>query len=151
MAQRGQQSPPPTTPAPAEPVVPDRTFPDSLAFEHGDERVSMKHYGPAHTGGDIVIRFENANVTHMGDLMFNRAHPVIDRTNGASIANWSVILRKVSADLPADTIYIFGHVGQGREVTGSRADVLHHAAYLDAPRRARPGQGGQDARRGSSR
>jgi cyclase len=132
MARRAQQTPPPITPAPEAPVVPERTFPDTLTLEHGDERVSMKHYGPAHTGGDIVIRFERANVVHMGDLMFNRAHPVIDRTNGASIANWSAILKTVSAELPADTIYIFGHVGTGREVTGSRADVLHHAGYLMA-------------------
>ena len=132
MARRAKQDPPPTTPAPAEPVVPDRTLPDALAFDHGDERVSMKHYGPAHTGGDIVIRFEKANVAHMGDLMFNRAHPVIDRANGASIANWIVVLGNVAAELPADTIYIFGHAGAGREVTGSRADLAHHAAYLGA-------------------
>src|SRR5688572_12704239 len=48
MVRRAQQSPPPTTPAPAEPVVPDRTLTDTLAFDHGDEHVSMKHYGPAH-------------------------------------------------------------------------------------------------------
>ena len=69
-------------------MVPDRTLTDAWAFDHGDERVSIKHYGPAHTGGDVVIRFERANVAHMGDLMFNRAHPVIDRANGAYIANW---------------------------------------------------------------
>jgi glyoxylase-like metal-dependent hydrolase (beta-lactamase superfamily II) len=132
IARRAKQDPPPTTPAPAEPVVPDRTFPDALALDHGDERVSMKHYGPAHTGGDIVIRFEKAGIAHMGDLMFNRAHPVIDRANGASIANWIVVLGKVAAELPADTIYIFGHAGAGREVTGSRADLERHAAYLGA-------------------
>jgi glyoxylase-like metal-dependent hydrolase (beta-lactamase superfamily II) len=132
MARRAKQDPPPTTPAPAEPVVPDTTLDDALAFDRGDERVSMKHYGPAHTGGDIVIRFEKANVAHMGDLMFNRAHPVIDRANGASIANWIVVLKKVAAELPADTIYIFGHAGAGREVTGSRADLEYHAAYLAA-------------------
>jgi cyclase len=132
MARRAAQTPPPTTPAPAEPVVPDRTFPDTLAFDHGDERVSMKHYGPAHTGGDIVIRFERANVAHMGDLMFNRAHPVIDRANGASIANWIVVLQKVASELPAETTYIFGHAGTGYEVTGGRADLQRHAAYLGA-------------------
>lgn len=132
MARRAKQDPPPTTPAPAEPVVPDKTFADTLAFDHGDERISLKHYGPAHTGGDIVIRFEKANVAHMGDLMFNRLHPVIDRTNGASIANWTVALQNVAKELPADTIYIFGHAGEGKEVTGSRADLLHHADYLAA-------------------
>jgi cyclase len=132
VARRAQQNPPPTTPAPTAPVVPDTTFTDVWSFEHGDEKVSAKHYGPAHTGGDAVIRFEKANVAHMGDLMFNRAHPVIDRPNGASIANWTVVLQKVASEFPADTIYIFGHAGAGRDVTGSRADLLHHGNYLTA-------------------
>jgi glyoxylase-like metal-dependent hydrolase (beta-lactamase superfamily II) len=132
MARRAQQNPAPTTPAPTEPVVPDKTLTDALAFDHGDERVSVKHYGPAHTGGDVVILFEKANVAHMGDLMFNRAHPVIDRPNGASIANWTAVLQKVVGELPADTIYIFGHVGEKYPVTGNRADLNHHANYLTA-------------------
>ena len=132
MARRAQQNPPPATPPPAEPVVPDRTLTDVWEFDHGDERVSIRHHGPAHTGGDVVIYFQKANVAHMGDLMFNRAHPVIDRTNGASIANWTKVLQKVASDLPADTLYIFGHAGQDRPVTGSRADLHHHATYLAA-------------------
>jgi cyclase len=132
MSRRAEEKPAPTTPPPTEPVIPDKTLTDALAFDHADERVSVKHYGPAHTGGDVVILFEKANVAHMGDLMFNRAHPVIDRTNGASIANWTVVLQKVAAELPADTIYIFGHAGPKFEVTGSRADLNHHATYLTA-------------------
>ena len=132
VARRAQQNPPPTGPAPTEPVVPDKTLTDVWEFEHGDERVTIKHHGPAHTGGDVVIYFQKANVAHMGDLMFNRAHPVIDRTNGASIANWTKVLQKVGSELPNDTIYIFGHAGQGKPVTGSRADLTHHANYLAA-------------------
>ena len=132
MAKRAQLNPPPATPAPAEPVAIDRTVTDSLTLSHGDERISIRHYGPAHTGGDVVVYFERANVAHMGDLMFNRAHPVIDRANGASIANWSAVLKKVAAELPADTLYIFGHAGPAFEVTGSRADLGRHADYLVA-------------------
>jgi cyclase len=132
IARRAQQTPAPTTPPPAEPTSIDKTVTDAWSMDHGGEKISTKHYGPAHTGGDIVIRFEKANVAHMGDLMFNRAHPVIDRANGASIANWIVVLEKVAAELPADTIYIFGHAGTGREVTGTRADLLHHRGYLEA-------------------
>jgi cyclase len=132
VAKRAQMNPPPTTPAPAEPAAIDRTVTDSLSLTHGDERISIKHYGPAHTGGDVVIYLEQANVAHMGDLMFNRAHPVIDRANGASIANWSTTLKKVAAELPSDTLYIFGHAGAKFEVTGSRADLGRHADYLVA-------------------
>ncbi|MDQ3347670.1 MAG: MBL fold metallo-hydrolase [Acidobacteriota bacterium] len=132
MARRAEQNPAAATPAPTTPVVPDRTLTDALALDHGDEKVSVKHYGRGHTGGDVVTLFEKANVAHMGDLMFNRAHPVIDRTNGASIANWTVVLQNVASELRADTIYIFGHAGPKHEVTGSRADLHHHANYLAA-------------------
>jgi cyclase len=132
MARRATQDPPPDTPPPAAPAVPDRTFTHTWGIEHGNERVQITHYGPAHTGGDAVVHFERANVAHMGDLMFNRAHPVIDRVNGASIANWIVVLERLARELPADTTYIFGHAGPKHEVTGSRADLRHHANYLGA-------------------
>ena len=130
MARRKEQNPPPTTPEPAAPTVPDRTLTDAWGMDHGDEKVMIRHHGPAHTGGDVVIHFEKANVAHMGDLMFNRLHPVIDKANGANIANWSAILKKVAKDLPADTLYIFGHAGQKFDVTGTRAELEYHANYL---------------------
>jgi cyclase len=132
MARRKQQDPAPTTPAPGEPVVPDRTFTDTWSFEHGNERVTARHYGPAHTGGDAVIHFERANVAHMGDLMFNRLHPVIDRANGASIQGWIGVLERVAKELPGDTVYIFGHAGAKFPVTGGREELRHHANYLGA-------------------
>jgi glyoxylase-like metal-dependent hydrolase (beta-lactamase superfamily II) len=132
MAQRAAANPAPTNPPPADPVIPDTTFADKWQQDFGDEVIRAKYYGPAHTGGDIVTLFEKANVAHMGDLMFNRAHPVIDRANGASISNWTLVLRQVASELPADTIYIFGHAGANLPVTGSRADLLHHADYLAA-------------------
>lgn len=132
LERRKQQDPAPLTPAPSEPVVPDRTFTDTWSFEHGDEQVTARHYGPAHTGGDAVIHFQRANVAHMGDLMFNRVHPVIDRANGASIAGWIGVLERVAKELPADTVYIFGHAGPKYPVTGSREELRHHANYLGA-------------------
>ena len=132
MQARSTANPAPTTPPPDPPTVPDTTFLSRWHADFGNETIHARHYGPAHTGGDIAIHFEKANVVHMGDLMFNRAHPVIDRANGASISNWSAILRQVSKEMPADTIYIFGHAGANLPITGSRADLLHHADYLAA-------------------
>jgi glyoxylase-like metal-dependent hydrolase (beta-lactamase superfamily II) len=96
-----------------------------------DLKISTKHYGPAHTGGDIVVTFERPNVVHMGDLVFNRTHPFIDRPAGASIANWIVLCEAVTKDHGADTLYIFGH-GKNGAVVGKRADVLLERDYLTA-------------------
>ena len=64
------------------------TFKDTWSEKFGDETIEARYFGPGHTGGDAVIHFQRANVMHMGDLLFNRAHPNIDRAQGARIDNW---------------------------------------------------------------
>lgn len=114
-------------PAPAV-EVPNETFSQRWRLDAGDEAVAAEHLGPAHTGGDIIVRFEQANVVHMGDLVFHRLIPVIDRPGGASIKGWIRVLEDVAGRYPADAIYIFGH---GRdEVTGRRGDLLLMRDYL---------------------
>ena len=57
----------------------DTTFEKDWKASVGKEVVSARHYGPAHTGGDIVITFQQANVAHMGDLMSYQRNPRADR------------------------------------------------------------------------
>jgi cyclase len=119
----------PNSPAP---TLPDTTFPDTWRAELGDEVIAAKYYSPAHTSGDSVIFFEKANVVHMGDLMFNRRHPFIDRPAGASIAQWITLLEAVSKAHGNDTIFIYGHAGDGFKVTGGKADLMVQRDYLTA-------------------
>ena len=118
--------------APVEQLYPDLTFTDSWSADVGDERMIGRHYGRAHTSGDIVVTFERANVAHMGDLMFNQRHPVVDRAAGASIRNWMTVLDRAMRDHTSDTIYIFGHANAGLPVTGTAADVTRFRDYLGA-------------------
>ncbi len=124
---------PPGRPAPtAENYYPTEIFMDVWATAVADEVIRARHYGPAHTSGDAVITFERANVVHMGDLMFNRRHPVVDRPAGARLANWIRVLEQTVADHDAETIYIFGHAGGSFPVTGSRDDLFVMRDYLTA-------------------
>ena len=116
----------------AEQLHPDTTFTETWSADAGDERVRARHYGRAHTSGDIVVTFERANVAHMGDLMFNQRHPVVDRAAGASIRNWATVLDRATRDHASDTVYIFGHANTGQPVTGSAADVMTFRDYLGA-------------------
>jgi cyclase len=129
-AGRAAQQTPPAKPLPILP--PDQTFPEHYKTTVGGETVTAHHYGPGHTGGDSVIVFEKANVVHMGDLMFNRMHPFVDRLGGASIANWIVTLEKVMKAHANDTIYIFGHASAKFQVTGTKADVTLQRDYFHA-------------------
>ncbi len=118
--------------APAEPVVADTTYEKTWRETVGGEVVALKYYGPAHTSGDSIVTFEKSGVVHMGDLVFNRVHPYIDKPAGASIANWIKALEAVTADHPRSTVFIFGHAGQKFQPTGGSADLLYMRDYLTA-------------------
>lgn len=121
-----------TQPPPPPPLYPDTTFTHSWSADVGDERVVARHYGRGHTSGDAVITFERANVAHLGDLGFNRRHPVVDRAAGASMRNWARLLEEVVNTHAPDTVYLFGHAGEGLPVTGGAAEVLQFRDYLRA-------------------
>lgn len=89
-------------------------------------------FGAAHTKGDIVTLFEQANVVHLGDLLFNRLYPVIDRPGGANIRHWVTVLEKIVADYPKDAIYLCGHGNAKFGVTTGPADLLVFRDYLSA-------------------
>lgn len=123
---------PPGAQPPADQLYPDTTFTDSWSADVGDERVVVRHHGRAHTSGDAVITFERANIAHMGDLMFNRRHPVVDRAAGATMRGWMGVLDRAVADHARDTIFIFGHANTGLQVTGGPDELAHFRDYLGA-------------------
>lgn len=109
----------------------DTTFTDEWRTDFGGETVRARYYGAGHTSGDAVIHFEQANVVHMGDLLFNRAHPNIDRPAGAQVAHWVTVLDRVAAAHSADTIFVAGH-GKDNDVRCTKAHLTHFRDYLTA-------------------
>ena len=108
------------------------TFPDTWSLDLGSTSVWARHFGPAHTSGDIVVTFPDANVVHMGDLVFNRWFPFIDRPAGASISGWIDTLEKVHASFDDDTLFIFGHSRPEYPTVGGRADLMVQRDLLAA-------------------
>src|SRR5208282_2452657 len=112
-------------------AVVDTQFPDTariclagipgIAGRTIDATINTHHH-PDHTGGNAVIIFEKANVIHMGDLVFNRLYPVVDRPGGATLRGWIKSLEACAAAYPADAIYIFGHGSSKFGITGPRGD-----------------------------
>ena len=113
-------------------MIPDATFPETWKLALGDETISARYLGTGHTKGDIVVLFEKANVVHLGDLLFNRLYPVIDRPGGASIRHWVVVLEKIHADYPADAIFVSGHGNAKFGITLQRDELLVFRDYLSA-------------------
>ncbi len=113
---------------------PDMTYDTRWKADLGDETLRLQYYGPAHTGGDSVVVFEQADVVHMGDLVFNRRAPFIDLAGGASTENWVRVLEAVHADFTDETLFLFGHGSEAYGVQGRRADLLVMRDFLTAVR-----------------
>lgn len=115
----------------AQQLYPDIIFEKTFRRKLGRESVTARYFGPGHTNGDIVIHFENADIAHVGDLMFNRRFPFIDKTAGASISHWIEVLGQIRKTFHKDTLYIFGHANEGYPVTGSHMDLSAMQNYLE--------------------
>lgn len=112
-------------------LYPDQTYTDTWSQKFGKEEISMYYYGAAHTDGDSLVHFKHANIVHMGDLMFNRRHPFIDRSAGASIKSWINVLDKSVSTFDKKTQFIFGHAADGYEVTGTQEDLKAFKDYFE--------------------
>jgi cyclase len=111
-------------------LFPTETFNEDMKIKFSDEKIKALYFGAAHTNGDAVYIFEKANVMHVGDLMFNKRHPYVDRSAGANISSWRNVLDKIYKKAEKDTIIIFGHSLHPGEETGSREDLLKFRDYL---------------------
>lgn len=112
-------------------LYPDLTFGNDGWFEKvGKEKIKAHYFGAAHTNGDALIHFQHANIVHMGDLVFNRRHPYIDKTAGADIANWIVLLDKAINHFDKNTQFICGHAGTGYDIILKADDLKAFGDYL---------------------
>ena len=58
---------------------------DPVKFRMNGEIVDLIPVRAAHTGGDTMIRFENADVIMIGDFYRNYGYPFIDTNNGGTL------------------------------------------------------------------
>ncbi|HRI20295.1 MAG TPA: MBL fold metallo-hydrolase [Panacibacter sp.] len=113
-------------------LYPDTVYGDEgWHYKMNDEKIKTYYFGAAHTNGDSIIHFQHANIAHMGDLMFNRRHPFIDRSSGASVKNWITVLDKTITTFDNETVFIFGHAFDPEKVTGNNEDLKLFKDYLE--------------------
>jgi cyclase len=110
----------------------DQVYATEWSQTLGRETVKLRYFGAAHTSGDTVVTFVNANVAHVGDLVFRQRHPVVDRAAGGTIKNWIAVLDAITRAHDTDTIFIFGHAKDGAGTSGTTADLRAMSDYLGA-------------------
>jgi cyclase len=99
----------------------------------GNESITGTYYGIAHTHGDAVYFFENENIAHMGDLVFNNIYPYIDmRPGGSTIVKWITVLETIAKSFNNSTKFIFGHADTPENVLANVDDIYKMRDYLSA-------------------
>ena len=111
-------------------LYPNITFKSDWKLKVGDENIRGDYYGAGHTNGDVVYHFQNGNIVHVGDLMFNKRHPFVDRTAGANMGNWIKDIDHIIKNSDKETIFIFGHSLNPGEETGTAEDLKKFQDYL---------------------
>lgn len=111
-------------------LYPDITFTDTWKQKVGKETIKAHYFGAGHTNGDSIIHFERANIAHMGDLLFNRRYPFVDRSAGASVKNWITVLDKTLSNFDNQTLFVFGHAFDPDKITGGKEDIKVFQDYL---------------------
>jgi cyclase len=107
----------PAAPAGALPVL---TFSNTLTLHVNGEEVRIVHVEPAHTDGDSLVLFRNANVLQVGDIYFNGGYPFIDVRAGGSLDGMIRAIDQALALTNENTRIIPGH-GRVSSVADFRA------------------------------
>ena len=115
-----------TTPPSPDAALPVVTFDDDLTMYINDDVIRVVHVPHAHTDGDSVLKFQNANVIHTGDVVFNGVYPYIDVDSGGSVLGIINAVELILAMSDDDTKYIPGH----GSVTATRDDLRAYLSML---------------------
>lgn len=89
--------------------LPVITFSDALTLHLNNDEILVTHVENAHTDGDAVIFFKQANVIHTGDTYFAGMYPFIDSNSGGSVEGALKAIQEMLAMADENTVIIPGH------------------------------------------
>jgi len=112
----------PPSPAGALPVV---TFDRAVTLHVNGMTIKAEHVPPAHTDGDSIVWFREANVVHLGDTYFNGLYPFIDVDSGGSVRGMIAAVDGVLPRIDDATQVMPGH-----GPLSNRDELLRYRAML---------------------
>ena len=113
------------SPAMAAAGLPVITFGDAVTFHLNGDEILVRHVVSAHTDGDAIVHFKQANVIHAGDTYFSGMYPFIDTGSGGSVDGYVRAIDQVLEIANEKTVIIPGHgpISNRQELTAYR-DML---------------------------
>ena len=106
-------------------ALPVLTFSDRMTFHVNGEHAVAIHVPDAHTDGDAIIHFVNANVIAAGDLSFRGLFPFIDLDSGGTVDGYIAGMQLLIDMGDENTQYLTGH-----GPVGTRAGLKQDVAML---------------------
>jgi glyoxylase-like metal-dependent hydrolase (beta-lactamase superfamily II) len=107
--------------------LPVITFDNTVTYHINGDSMTAYHIAPAHTDGDAIVRFRNANVVHTGDVFASWRYPYIDTINGGSVQGIVKAMDDLIPTLDDNTKVIPGHGG-----LSGKKDVIAYRAMIAA-------------------
>jgi glyoxylase-like metal-dependent hydrolase (beta-lactamase superfamily II) len=95
-------------PAPPD-ALPTITFEGEMTLHLNGEEIRLLSLPPAHTDGDVVVLFKNANVVATGDVYMSPAVSFGDRWYGGGMLPLIDALELLLPQIPADAQIVPGH------------------------------------------
>lgn len=108
LVEQGIRMPDGFVPAPDD-ALPEITFSEDITFHLNGQTTHVFHVPQAHTDGDAIIHFKEANVIHGGDVVFHGLFPYIDLDSGGSVDGFIAGLAKIISLCDDETKVIPGH------------------------------------------
>lgn len=107
-------------------TLPSETFQDEKVLEIGRFRIEVKHLGPAHSPGDIVVWLPQESLVISGDMAFHeRMLPIFEETiTGEWVQTWDAAFEPLGA-----TYVIPGH-GHPTNMAQVRRYTRDYLLYL---------------------
>ena len=90
-------------------ALPNVTFSNETTLHLNDEEIRLVPLPPSHTDGDLLVRFENADLIHFGDIYFIGLYPFIDWSSGGWIGGMAAAVRTGLQMAGPKTRHIPGH------------------------------------------
>ena len=90
-------------------ALPVLTFNDTLTLHANGLTIHGFHIENAHTDGDTLVHFKEANVVHMGDTFFNSIYPFVDLESGGDVEGMIEAVEVVLGLSDDETAIIPGH------------------------------------------
>ena len=131
-------------------TLPILTFGDDLTFHMNGQTVEVSHLPAAHTDGDAIVYFREADILHMGDIFFSGMFPFIDLNGGGTVDGFLAAMEAAYEMASDDTRIIPGHgpmstredlmrsIEMLRETSFRVRSLVKGGADLEAVRAAEP-------------